>query len=454
MSRARVRRSMRARIGNVAENIRASLWFIPTLCVLAAVALSAGLVIIDSDVAPDLKERWPWLFGGTAEAARTMLAAVATSVITVVAVAFSVTLVAVQQAASRYTPRVLQTFIRDRGNQIVLGVYIGTFTYALLVLRQIRESTSDQAEFVPPLSITAAMGLTLVSLGCLVYFIDHTIRSLEVTWILGSIRRAVQGQLERLYPSALEPARSEAGSMAAPPAPAGQETAITSLESGYLRRVDEHELVDTTRGRARFVRIYPTIGDYLLRGAVLARIWSDGPLDEARIAPLRNAFVLDRERSIEQDPLFGVVQIVDIAVKALSPGVNDPTTATQCLAVLGDVVADIIDREFPPPLRTDAGTPQYFFSRPSFADFVDAAFSQIRRAAVNDVHVTRYLLRLLGELARRAPTEARRRPIHAQVAEVLIALPGSRFTETDRDALRRDAESVLRPAPDARRTAA
>lgn len=444
---------MRARLGNMVENIRASLWFVPTLCVIGAMALSTVLLTIDGRVADDVRERWPWLFGGTAEAARTMLSAIATSLITVVAVAFSVTLVAVQQASSRYTPRVLQTFIRDRGNQIVLGVYIGTFTYALLVLRQIRESTPDQADFVPPLSITAVMGLTLVSLGCLVYFIDHTIRSLEVTWILGSIRHAIQGQLEQLYPSTLQPAGTEPGPTA-PSTPTGEETLITSHEAGYLRRVDEKELVETTRDRVRFVRIHPTIGDHLLHGSVLAGVWSDGPLDEDRIASVRAAFVLDRERSIEQDPLFGVVQMVDIAVKALSPGVNDPTTATQCLAVLGDVVATVIDREFPAPVRTEAGAPRYFFSRPDFADFVDAAFSQIRRAAASDVHVTRYLLRLLGELARRAPTEARRRPLHAQAAEILNALPTCPFTETDRNALQREAQSVLRSAPEARRPAA
>lgn len=445
---------MRARLGNLMENIRASLWFVPTLCVLAAMLLSGILLTIDGSVADDVRERWPWLFGGTAEAARELLSSVATSVITVVAVAFSVTLVAVQQAASRYTPRVLQTFIRDRGNQIVLGVYIGTFTYALLVLRQIRESTSSQAEFVPPLSITAAMGLTLVSLGCLVYFIDHTIRSLEVTWILRSIRTAIDDQLERLYPRTLEPASAEASAAEPPPAPGGQETTIASLESGYLRRVDETQLVESTRERARLVRVYPAIGDHLLHGSVLVRVWSDGPLDEARIASVRDAFVLDRERSIEQDPLFGVVQVVDIAVKALSPGVNDPTTATQCLAVLSDVVATVIDREFPAPLRTGAGVPRYYFNRPSFADFVDAAFSQIRRAASSDVHVTRYLLRLLRELALRAPTEARRRPLHAQAAEILHALPGCPFTETDREALQREAQAVLRSAPDARRPAA
>ena len=446
--------AVRARIGNVLENIRASLWFVPTLCVAGAVALSTGLLIVDAEVAPDLKERWPWLFGGTAQAARTMLAAVATSLITVVAVAFSVTLVAVQQAASRYTPRVLQTFIRDRGNQIVLGVYIGTFTYALLVLRQIREATADQTDFVPPLSITAAIGLALASLGFLVYFIDHAIRSLEVTWILSSIRRSIGTQLHERYPRALEPASVEPGATAPPVPTTGHETQVTSRDSGYLRRVDEDGLVEATRERADFVHVCPTIGDHVLHGAVLARIWAEKPLDEGQTAAVRDAFVLDRERSIVQDPLFGVRQIVDIAVKALSPGVNDPTTAEQCLDVLGDVLVTIIDRDFPSPLRTDAGAPRYFFNRPSFADYVDASFSQIRRAAANDVHVTRYLLRLLGELTDRAPTEARRRPIHAQAVEVLRALPASSFTETDRDALQRDAEAVLGRLPDTRRAAA
>ena len=442
-----------ARIGNVLENVRASLWFVPALCVLGAVVLSTVLLLIDGEIAPDLTERWPWLFAGTAEAARTMLAAVATSLITVVAVVFSVTLVAVQQAATRYTPRVLQTFIRDRGNQVVLGVYIGTFAYAILVLRQIRQATGDQAEFVPPLSITAAIALALVSLGFLVFFIDHAVRALEVTWILRTIRGAVEGQLHRLYPRTLEPAVVEPGT-AVPDSPGGREVRVTSSETGYLRRVDEDAIVQATRQGATFVRICPAIGDHVLTGAPLAAVWTEIALDDGRVAAVRNAFVLDRERSIEQDPLFGVRQIVDIAVKALSPGVNDPTTAEQCLDVLAAIVAAVVDREFPNPLRADAGGARYHFTRPGFHDYVEESFGQIRRTARNDAHVTRYLVRLLRVLAERAPTTERRAAIQSQTVEVLRSLPGTALTESDRQALQHEAEAALSSAVEARPRAA
>jgi uncharacterized membrane protein len=442
-----------ARIGNLLENVRASLWFVPALSVLGALVLSTGLLLVDGRIEPGLTQRWPWLFAGTAEAARTMLAAVATSLITVVAVVFSVTLVAVQQAATRYTPRVLQTFIRDRGNQIVLGIYIGTFAYAILVLRQIRESTNNQAEFVPPLSITTAIGLALVSLGFLVYFIDHAVRSLEATWILRSIRRPVEGQLQRLYPRALEPARVERG-VTMPPVPDGREIRIASREAGYLRRLDEDAVVQATREGATFVWVAPAIGDHLLPGATLVRVWADGGFDDDRAAAVRSAFVLERERSIEQDPLFGVRQIVDIAVKALSPGVNDPTTAEQCLDVLADILVAVVDREFPTPLRAGEGGARYYFTRASFADYVEASFGQIRRAARNDAHVTRYLLQRLRQLADRTPNEERRATIHAQVVEILRSLPGSGLGESDRQALQQEAEAGLAASAEARGRAA
>jgi uncharacterized membrane protein len=433
---------MRARLGNVLENIQASLWFVPTLCVLAAVVLSSVLVFLDAEVAPDLEQRWPWLFGGTAEAARTVLSTVATSLATVVAVIFSVTLVAVQQAATRYTPRVLQTFLRDRGNQVVLGVYIGTFAYALLVLRQVRQDTDTQAGFVPALSITVALGLALVALGFFVYFIDHAVRALDVTWILTSIRRGIDTQLDRLYPTALAPASAEPRA-ATPPAPEGRELHIVAHDAGYLRRVDQSTVIEATREDAERVAVCPAIGDYVHAGTVLARVAAPRTLPDHLVAAVRRAFVLDRERSIEQDPLFGVRQIVDIAVKALSPGVNDPTTAEQCLFVLGDVLARLIGREFPSPWRTESGGPRYYFHRPGFDDYVDASFSQIRRAARTDVQVTRRLLRLLCELAGRAPTEDRGRPLAVQAAEVLRALPGTNFTETERQVLREEADAVL-----------
>src|SRR5690606_6921401 len=145
-----------------------------------------------------LGSRVPWLFGGTADAARGLLSTIAGSLITVATVAFSITIVAVQQAASQYSPRVLRTFTNDRGNQIVLGMFIATFTYALLVMRQVRTSGEGQGGFVPAMSITVAIVLSLGSLGLLIYFFHHSTELLRVEHILNAVRRETARELDRL----------------------------------------------------------------------------------------------------------------------------------------------------------------------------------------------------------------------------------------------------------------
>lgn len=438
---------MLAKLGNWWENAQASLWFVPGLMVLGAAILSAALLYVDDTLAPNLNATLPWLFGGTAGAARSLLSTVAGSLITVISIAFSITIVALQQASTQYSPRVLRNFTKDRGNQIVLGSYLGTFTYALLVMRRVREPAEGQAGFVPALSITMAILLALASVGLLVYFIDHISKSLQVSMILASIRQEVEEEIAHLFPSSFGQASTE------PPSREslirqlsrerrGRETSVSTTKAGYLRRIDEGQLDEATGGD-RLVLVYPQIGDYLMRDEPVARIWSEEPPSQERQERISGAFVLDRERSIYQDPLFGVRQMVDIAVKALSPGINDPTTAEQSLSNLGDVVARLMDREFPSPLRrTEAGT-GYLFNRPGFPDYVDASFSQIRRAADRNVHVTLYLLSLLKALGERAPDPERIAPLRRQVEEVLDALGSSGFTRGDRETVRIRAQETI-----------
>lgn len=443
---------MRAKFANMWENALSSLWFVPALLVLGGVLLSSALLLVDATLAPDLEGRVPWLFQGTAGAARSLLSTVAGSLITVISVAFSITILALQQAATQYSPRVLRNFTSDRGNQVVLGTYLATFTYALLVMRQVREPTGDQAGFVPALSVTMSLVLALVSVGLLVYFIDHISGSLQVSSILASIRQELDAEVDHLFPSEFgrgseEPPSVEALVQQTAKERRGRETVVRSEGAGYLRRIDEEQLAGVTR-EVHLVWVHPQIGDYLHPGMVLVKTWSEEPLAEDRQKEVREAFVLDRERSIFQDPLFGVRQMVDIAVKALSPGINDPTTAEQSLANLGDVVARLLVREIPSSLRRTDGGSLYLFNRPGFPVYVDASFSQIRRAARRNVQVTLYLLGRLGELARRVPTSERAAPFRQQVEEILAALDSSDFTPADRRALGDQAREVLAALPE------
>lgn len=184
------------------ERFRESIGFIPAILVVGAIALAFGMVTIDQVYFEEVRREVPWLFGGTADAARGLLSTIAGAMITVVSISFSVTIVALQQASSQYSPRVLRTFTSDKLNQIVLGMYIATFVYALLVLRSVRTEVSDidGSGFVPALSVVVAIILALICLGLLIVFIHRITQSLQVAEIIRRVHGDLVQQIEVLYP--------------------------------------------------------------------------------------------------------------------------------------------------------------------------------------------------------------------------------------------------------------
>ena len=438
---------MRARLANSWNNIIHGLWFIPSVITAASIALSAFLLYIDSAFLQDSGTTVFWLFGGSASAARTMLSTIAGSLITVISIAFSITIIALQQASSQFTPRILRNFTGDRANQVVLGVYIATFTYALLVMRQVRDPSTDGGAFVPALSISMAILLALTSLGMLIYFIHHISMALQVSMILISIRADVEAQLAKVFPGPYHP-----GS----PSPAalhelvgqterdrrGVKTVIHAPNAGYLRHIDENRLFEIAGADVHLVWVTARTGSFLQKGSTMVSIWAEDSLPEDQQAYLEGAFILGRQRTMQEDPLFGIRQIVDIAVKALSPGINDPTTAEQCLDALGDILARVVGLTFPPLLRREEGGTLYLFDRANYLDYVEASFSQIRRAN-SMVHVTVYLFETLIQLSQHVPSEERAAPLRAQVHQVLAGLESSKFSDADRELIRYQGGAVL-----------
>lgn len=426
---------------DVWNELRSSLWAVPALMVALAAVLAFVLLWLDRNVMPRFDDTLWFLFAGTADGAREILAVVAGALITVVSVAFSVTILAFQQAANRYSPRVLKSFRRDRGNKIVLGWYIGTFTYALLVLRAIRQPGDDgSGGFTPALAIAGALALALVSVGLLVWFVHHVAESIQVAYILASIRRDLDDELETMFPCRLgregeDPERATALFRREMHALAGEELVVRSDAEGYVRRIAEHALARAIPEGAYLVWIVVPIGRYVRPGSVLARVFSRRPIDRSAQDALQRAFVVSRERSVEQDPAFGFRQMVDIAVKALSPGVNDPTTAEEALAHIGAATAFVAGREMPSTAREMSGT-RVLLEAPTFDDYVELAFGQIRREAMRQPHVLLRLLDVLCDVADAIRSEARARSIRAQLSRIEEALPSAAIAGEDARAVR------------------
>lgn len=437
---------MQPKLRNLWENVRSSLWFLPSLLVVLALALSSLLIEVDVVLAQRQSAVIPWIFSGTADAARTVLSVIAGSLITVISIAFSLTIIALQQAATQFSPRVLRTFTASRTNQLVLGAYTATFIYALLVLRTVR--SADQGDpFVPALSVTVAVGCALICLGLLIYFIHHMSQTLQVSVIIDQIRADLVEHLQTLYPAEIvEPLDDP------PPAahlmeamPSASTCSIRSTQTGFVRAVDEDALLSAPLTGIDWLWVRPQVGDFVPRGGVVAELAAEQMSTNEVAAAIQAAIVIDEERSLQQDPLFGIRQLVDIALKALSPGINDPTTAEYVLHHLGAALGELANRQFPAPVRTTSdGSTKLLLSRPTWPDYIDAAFSQIRREAEDDVQVTCTLLRVLLQLAEQVPTAARAIPLHDQVAAIRQRTAQQAWHPRDQEQVERLADAVER----------
>ena len=428
------------------QRARSSLWFLPSVLLLGAVALSVVALLVDESLGTARGRAW-WLFGGNAEGARSILSVIAGSLVSVIALSFSVTMIAIQQASNQYTPRILKNFTRDRGNQLVLGTYVATFTYALLIMRRVRADGIDGGSFVPAISITAGMLLSLVSFGLLIYFIHHVSESLQVETLLNQIRLELDQEVDRLYPQTLGRGEDSPGFEAelsnARATQRGVEVCVRADTAGYLRNVHSERIIELAQGVARLAVVEVGVGEFVHEGDVLLRAWLEAAPEHFTEKVLAT-FEIARDRSVRQDPAFGVQQLVDIAVKALSPGINDPTTAVQAIDHLGAVMMRLSTREIPSPLRTLDGT-RLLVKRPEFTDYVESAFQEVRRAARANLRVSSYLAALLEKLAAATDNRARAAAFRRERSEILAGFDLSCLTPREREQLARTTGSTEQP---------
>jgi uncharacterized membrane protein len=389
------------------ERLMTSLWAMPAVAVTASIAL--GLVLDGVTVDPDGPFR-SLVFGGSAEGARALLSTVAGSLITVTGLVFSLTVVALQVAASQFTPRLLRTFLADRGNQVVLSTFLATFVYALVVLRSVRSEIDDAPEFVPHLAITVGFGFTFLSVAMLVFFFHHLTQQLRVESVLAEVERDTL-QVIRSRPALADATVPETAELPRPPADARR---VRAARSGYLQTVDVDGLAAAARHHGLAVRIRPAVGTHVTRGATLAWVWGApgtdaGRPDEDTASDLvHGSLQLGFERSMRQDIAFGLRQLVDIAARALSPGINDPTTAVNAIGSMAVVLEAAADRALGAAVRTDdTGAARAAVPWPTFGELVALAVAQPLRYGGDEPFVIAELLRMLTDVAEAAPPHRR-----------------------------------------------
>lgn len=394
---------VKLKVLNFLDLLRESFWFIPSLMAFAAILLAWGMIYLDRLLDWSGVRALNWVYAGGAEGARLVLSAVATSIMTVTGVTFSITIAALSLASQQFGPRLLGNFTRDRSNQVVLGTFIATFIYCLLVLRVVR--SRGQNEFVPHLAVTVGVILTLVSIGVLIYFIHHIAASIHVSTIVKQVGKELEYSIDRLYPTKVGKGEKDSflheGEADLPPDFDPKSATIPSRATGYVRSIDTDRLIDLATKRGLIFRLQSGPGDFIIEESPLAWFWPGGEPDESLIEQVNNIFTLGAQRTLTQDVEYAVHQLVEVAVRALSPGINDPFTAMTCVDRLGAGLCRFAGREPASPYRYDyGGKLRVIVNTLTFEEMMDAAFHQIRQYGRESVSVT---LRLLETIAVIAP---------------------------------------------------
>lgn len=365
-------------------------WAIPAACAVGAVLAGVFLPQLDRALGAEL----PFVFPGGPDGARSVLGTIAGAMISVMGLVFSITMVVLQLASQQFTPRLLGTFLQSRLSQGTLGSFIASFVYALTVLREVRGEESGNA-FVPQLSVTVAYLLVLASVGLFMAFINHITQSIQVSRVIGRIGDDTRRIVAALYPEAAP----ELGGPTWSPRPGTEHQVVPHTgRRGHIAGVDVDALVDLAHGAGGVIVLTRPVGSFLVEGQPLAQCWG-AELDEQQVRRLRGAVDVQGEPTLRHDPAFGIRQLVDIAERALSPGVNDPTTAVQAINALHDILRTLVKREAPSPYFLDPdGVVRLVHAPLDVTALVRLAVEEIAHYGSNSIQVPRRLHTMLDDL--------------------------------------------------------
>ncbi|GGX61147.1 hypothetical protein GCM10011309_08760 [Litorimonas cladophorae] len=415
---------MNARFIKFWNDLQSSYYFIPGLMVLGAILLAALTSYIDKNFDYSGAKNLGWFYANKADGARAILTTIAGSMMTVAAVTFSITMVAVTSAAGQYGPRLIGNFMRDRANQVTLGTFTSTFVYCLLILRVARTGDGADvenavAEFVPNASLLVAMTLTLFSVGVMIFFIHHIPETLNVGNITGQVGRKLRKRINEMFPDNFG-ADSETST--------NDHTvdlesythenchAIKAEAEGYVQAVNEDGIMQWAIDHHAIVRLQFRPGDFAVKGNTLMQVWADEAggkdIDDAALKALLGKYAMGQDRTEHQNVLFLADELVEILARALSPGINDPFTAINCINWFHSAISAMEGVTLPSPFRQDEDGKLRVIAYPvSFERFVSVICDQSRPYIATDRNVSIKMLTVLTELTAEAT--------HPQHVEIL-----------------------------------
>ncbi|MDQ2806879.1 MAG: DUF2254 domain-containing protein [Chloroflexota bacterium] len=424
---------MGSKLRQIGQNLRGSLWFTPSVLVLMAIVLAFGMIALDRAIGIKMAITLPLVFDADPDGARAVLSTIASSVLTVASVSFSITVLVFSFASAQYSSRTLRNFMEDRTNKLVLGTLLATVVYCLLVLRTIHGNnpTYITTVFVPALSVTVALLLALLDLGLFTFLIHHIAESFQAASVIKRVADELSKAIDQLYPQQLGQGATEAPAAAVASNP-DQGTRIPAERAGYLQEIDATSLLDLAGKHDLLIVIEKQVGSYVVAGETLARAIPEERVTQAICAHISAFFAYGPHRTVDQDARFGFIQLTDIATKALSPGINDPTTAVMCLDQISRLLRQLANRSFPAQTRCDPqGAPRVIAPRPGFATMVDQCFDPLRRYGMADAAIPIKMIQVLGAVAAEI-NDADRLNVLAEHADSIIEAAGQ-HTKLRRD---------------------
>lgn len=379
------------------DRLRTSYWFVPALMFASAGLIAAGMLTLDFVLADSSAKFSPWFPRFGADAARAVLTTIAAGLITVTGVVFSLTIVTLQLASSQFGPRLLRSFMTNLGNQIVLGTFTASFIYCIIVVGSVRGDDG----VVPQLSTAGAIALGIVDIAVLIYFIHHVATSIRIETVMQTLVEDLRDVVDSLFPEpigATPPdegeARRQVAAMPDEPRP------VRAREAGYIRHIDHETLIRTAADHDLLVRIERRPGDFVVEGVALLQIIGGEAVADEVATRLRESVILGPDRTPRQDVSFAIRQIVEVALRALSPGINDPFTAVECVNRLGEALCRAVRRGAPSPWRVDdCGRVRVIAPPLDLPSLLRAAFDPVARAGGSNGDVAVVLVQTLLMIA-------------------------------------------------------
>jgi uncharacterized membrane protein len=445
---------MKTWLAAIHDRLRTSFWFMPTMMALAAAGLAALSLVADWKLNESALPLPAWIHPD-AEGARALLSTIVGSIITVLSVVFSITIVSLTLAETEYGPRLLPNFMRDRGTKLVLGTFCANFLFCIIVFQSV---TGGEIQFVPRLSVGLAVLLTIFSLGMLIYFVHHVAEIIQASSVIARASGDLHASIQRTFPQTpshgnveetatiakeSDPARSTQGRSILRQLKRESQP-VPSIRDGYLTDIQEATLLAKAEQYDIAIEVVRKPGDFIVEGQALAQLaplpHEDG---EEVIASVRRCFLFSHRRSDRQDPISAVQHLVDVALRALSPSLNDPFTAVSCIHWLGAAIAKAARRSAAEHFRYDGkGRLRLVVEPPAFQALLSVAFDPIRQAAGTQTVVSDQLLETLGRIGALACDPRQRTALRKQAEQTYREAMRVVVDPDDRAALRHTYEQT------------